>query len=67
MTRTSQVLHALTEGPSTAGEIGAELGLPGNTVSAFLCHLMRRGLVTRKVYVEGWQSAFLWEVVDLPE
>jgi DNA-binding IclR family transcriptional regulator len=65
MTNASRVLQALTEGPATASELSAELGMPNNTVSAYLCYLMRTGRATRTVHKKGWQRAYLWEVVDV--
>lgn len=66
VSKASQVLHALTEGPATAGELSAELGMPNNTVSAYLCYQLRKGRVCREMHKKGYQRAYLWRVVDLP-
>lgn len=44
-TRREAVLRVLEDGPGTAREIGAELGITPRLASAHLCCLMHQGLV----------------------
>jgi predicted Rossmann fold nucleotide-binding protein DprA/Smf involved in DNA uptake len=54
----SRILAVLRDGPSTTGEVAAELDLKSSLASTHLLQLQQRGKVERKPFGNGW----LWSV-----
>jgi predicted ArsR family transcriptional regulator len=63
--KTSQVIHVLSEGPATTGEVAAELGWTPHLACAHLKNLHLSGRICRERFpTSDRRVRFLWAIAE---